>query len=46
VKTMRAVAVGTRAPHGALARRFAALIAGPASQNLRERGGFIAASGD
>jgi len=44
--TMYAVAVGTRAPHGALARRFAALIAGPASQNLRERGGFIAASGD
>jgi len=42
--TMYSIAVGTRAPHPALARRFAALIAGPATQQLRERGGFIAAS--
>ncbi len=43
--TMYSVAVGTRAPQPALARRFAALVAGPATQELRERGGFIAASG-
>lgn len=41
--TMYAIAVGTRAPHPALARRFAALVAGPATQELRERGGFIQA---
>ena len=43
--TMYSVAVGTHAPQPALARRFAALLAGPATQKLRERGGFIAASG-
>jgi molybdate transport system substrate-binding protein len=41
--TMYAIAVGTRAPHPALARRFASLVAGPATQELRERGGFIQA---
>jgi molybdate transport system substrate-binding protein len=41
--TMYSVAVGTRAPQPALARRFAALIAGTATQKLRERGGFVAA---
>lgn len=41
--TTYSIAVGARAPHPALARRFAALVAGSATQELRERGGFIAA---
>ena len=43
--TMYSIAVGTRAPQPALARRFAALVSGPATQKLREQGGFIATSG-
>lgn len=43
--TTYAVAVAARAPHAGLARRFAALLAGPATRGLRERGGFFAAAG-
>ena len=42
--TIYSVAVGTRAPQSALARRFASLISGPATRESRERGGFFAAS--
>lgn len=43
--TTYSVAVATQARHGALARRFAALIAGPATLALRVRGGFVADPG-
>jgi molybdate transport system substrate-binding protein len=43
--TTYSIAVGARAPQPALARRFAGLVAGPATQKLRQRGGFIAGSG-
>lgn len=43
--TTYSVAVAAHAPHPTLARRFAAMLAGPAARALREQGGFFAAAG-
>ncbi|MFO1314058.1 MAG: substrate-binding domain-containing protein [Burkholderiales bacterium] len=42
--TTYSVAVAARAPRAALARRFAAVLAGPATRALREGGGFFGAT--
>lgn len=42
--TTYCVAVAARAPNAVLARRFATLLADPATRALRERGGFFAAA--